>query len=160
MIILGIDPGASGALAFLNLEAGLLDIVDMPVVVVQRGLKQKREISAPMIAAIIRARRPDVAWLERVNAMPGQGVSSVWAFARGVGALEGVLAALEVETHYVAPRVWQAKVAQRAGKDGGRERASQLFPAYASLFLRAKDDGRSDAALIAYYGFMNPGAAG
>ena len=84
MIILGIDPGASGALAFLNLEAGLLDIVDMPVVVVQRGLKQKREISAPMIAAIIRARRPDVAWLERVNAMPGQGVSSVWAFARGI----------------------------------------------------------------------------
>ena len=155
MIILGIDPGAGGALAFADFEKGLLDIVDMPIVALLRNGKIKREISAAMLAAVIRARRPDVAWLEKVGAMPGQGVSSVWAFARGVGALEGVLAALEVETHYVAPRVWQAKVAQRPGKDGGRERASQLFPAYASLFLRAKDDGRSDAALIAYYGFTS-----
>jgi len=159
-MILGIDPGGGGALCFADFEKGLLDIVDMPIVALLRNGKIKREISAAMLAAVIRARRPDVAWLERVNAMPGQGVSSVWAFARGVGALEGVLAALNVPTYYVAPRVWQAKVAQRPGKDGGRERASQLFPAYASMFLRVKDDGRSDAALIAYYGFTNPSAVG
>ncbi len=154
-MILGIDPGGGGALCFADFEKGLLDIVDMPVVVVQRGLKQKREINAAMLAAIIRARRPDVAWLEKVGAMPGQGSSSMFQFGRGLGAIEGVLAALDIPTHYVAPRVWQAKVAQRPGKDGGRERASQLFPAYASQFLRVKDDGRSDAALIAYYGFIN-----
>ncbi len=154
-MILGIDPGGGGALCFADFEKGLLDIVDMPVVEVLRGKKRKREISAAMLAAVIRARRPDVAWLERVSARPGQGVSSMFAFGRGVGTLEGVLAALEIPTHYVTPQKWQKAVQQREGKDGSRERASQLFPAYASMFLRVKDDGRSDAALIAYYGFIN-----
>ena len=40
----------------------------------------------------------------------------------------------------------------RDGKDGSRLRAMELFPAYADRFKRVKDDGRSDAALIAYYG--------
>lgn len=154
-MILGIDPGAGGALAFLNLEAGLLDIVDTPIVLVKRGQKMKREISAGMLAAIIRARKPDAAWIEKVNAMPGQGSSSMFQFGRGVGMIEGVLAALEITTHYVTPQKWQKAVEQRPGKDGSRERASQLFPAYAGQFLRVKDDGRSDAALIAYYGFTN-----
>jgi crossover junction endodeoxyribonuclease RuvC len=38
------------------------------------------------------------------------------------------------------------------GKDGSRYRAAQLFPARAELFKRVKDDGRSDATLIAAYG--------
>ena len=154
MIILGIDPGAGGALAFADFEKGLLDIVDMPTVQVKRMTSIKREISPAMLAAIIKVRRPDV------GAMPGNGGSSMFQFGRGLGMGEGVLAALEIPTHYVTPQRWQKAVQQRQGKDGGRERASQLFPAYASLFLRAKDDGRSDAALIAYYGFTNPGAAG
>ena len=155
MIILGIDPGAGGALAFCDFEKGLLDIVDMPTVQVKRMKTVKREISPAMLAAIINARRPDVAWLEKVGAMPGNGGSSMFQFGRGVGMIEGVLAALEIPTHYITPAKWQRGVQQREGKDGGRERASQLFPAYATMFLRVKDDGRSDSALIAYYGFTN-----
>ena len=160
MIILGIDPGASGALAFADFEKGLLDIVDMPTVQVKRMTSIKREISPAMLAAIIKVRHPDVAWLEKVGAMPGNGGSSMFQFGRGVGMIEGVLAALEIPVHYITPQKWQKAVQQREGKDGSRERASQLFPSYASMFLRAKDDGRSDASLIAYYGFTNPGAAG
>jgi crossover junction endodeoxyribonuclease RuvC len=160
VIILGIDPGAGGALAFCNFEKGLLDIVDMPTVQVKRMTSIKNEISPAMLAAIINVRRPDVAWLERVGAMPGNGGSSMFQFGRGVGMIEGALAALEIPVHYITPAKWQRGVQQRQGKGGGRERASQLFPVYASMFLRAKDDGRSDAALIAYYGFTNPGAAG
>ena len=155
MMILGIDPGGGGALCFADFEKGLLDIVNMPIVALLRNGKIKREISAAMLAAVIRARRPDVAWLEKVGAMPGQGSSSMFQFGRGLGAIEGVLAALEITTHYVTPQKWQKAVGQRVGKDGSRERASQLFPAYAGQFLRVKDDGRSDAALIAYYGFTN-----
>jgi len=150
-MILGIDPGASGALAFFNLEAGTLEIVDMPTVQVKRGAKLKNEISPQMLAAIVGARKPIVAIIEKVGAMPGQGSSSMFQFGRGVGMVEGVLAALHVPTDYVTPQQWQKAVGARDGKDGNRQRAAELFPAYAHLFARKKDDGRADAALMAWW---------
>lgn len=151
-MILAIDPGAHGALAFFDADNGVLDIVDMPIVAVKRGTKTKNEISAQMLASIVRARRVDRAVLEKVGAMPGQGVSSMFAFGRGVGAIEGVLAALQIPVDYVTPQTWQKAVNMRAGKDGARARAAEIFPAYAQQFARAKDDGRADAALIAWWG--------
>ena len=150
-MILAVDPGASGALAFLDLAAGKLDILDMPTVEVKRGAKNKTEISPQMLAALIRGRAPLVAVLERVGAMPGQGTASMYQFGRGVGMIEGVLAALQIPTEYVAPLVWQKAVGSRDGKDGNRQRAAELFPAYAHLFARKKDNGRADAALMAYW---------
>ena len=40
------------------------------------------------------------------------------------------------------------------GKDGSREKAIQMLPKFSSFFQRKKDNGRSDASLIAMYGFM------
>ena len=150
-MILGIDCGAHGALAFFDPDAGTLDVLDMPTVEVKRGAKMKNEISPQMVAALIRARNPSSATLERVNAMRGQGVSSMFSFGRGVGQIEGVLAALQIPTSYVAPIVWQKGVQSRDGKDGARARAAELFPAYAQMFARKKDDGRADASLIAWW---------
>jgi crossover junction endodeoxyribonuclease RuvC len=151
MLILAIDPGAKGALAFYNPMAGTLEIVDTPTVEVKRGAKMKTEISAQMLAAVIQARKPTEAVVEKVGAMPGQGVSSMFQFGRGVGMIEGVLSALQIPVTYVAPQLWQRQVGTRTGKDGNRQRASELFPAYASTFARAKDDGRADAALMAWW---------
>lgn len=152
MTILGIDPGASGGIAFFSMQRGLLSIFDMPTVEVKRGGKNKREVSAAMLNAIIGARDIDVAFVEKVGAMPGQGVSSMFQFGRSVGMIEGVLAALEIPTNYVTPQLWQKAVGARGGKDASRARAAELFPAYAANFTRKKDDGRADAALIAWYG--------
>ena len=150
-MILAIDPGASGALAFFNPEAGTLEIIDTPVVQVKRGTKTKTEISPQMMSAIIRARDPKIAILELANARPGQGVSSMFQFGRGVGMYEGALAALQVPVTYITPQGWQKAVNARSGKDGNRQRAAELFPAYAHLFARKKDDGRADAALMAWW---------
>lgn len=150
-MILGIDPGASGALAFFDPDAGTLDVIDMPTVEIKRNAKAKREISPQMLAALIRARAPHLAIVERVGAMPGQGVSSMFQFGRGVGMIEGVLAALQIQTDYTSPQAWQKAVALRGGKDGARARAAEIFPAYAHLFTRKKDDGRADAALISWF---------
>lgn len=152
MTILGIDPGASGGIAFFSMQRGLLSIFDMPTVEVKRGGKNKREVSAAMLNAIIGARDIDAAFVEKVGAMPGQGVSSMFQFGRSVGMIEGVLAALEIPTNYVTPQGWQKAVGARGGKDASRARAAELFPAYAANFSRKKDDGRADAALIAWYG--------
>ncbi len=152
MTILGIDPGASGGIAFFSMQRGLLSIFDMPTVEVKRGGKNKREVSAAMLNAIIGARDINAAFVEKVGAMPGQGVSSMFQFGRSVGMIEGVLSALEIPTNYVTPQSWQKAVGARGGKDASRARAAELFPAYAANFTRKKDDGRADAALIAWYG--------
>jgi crossover junction endodeoxyribonuclease RuvC len=152
MIILGIDPGLSGAMAFLDTGTGMIAVEDMPTVEVKRNNKLKREVSPQLVAAIIIKRHVGAAYLEKVNAMAGQGVSSVFSFGRSAGIMEGVLAAFDIPTTLVTPQTWQKAMGVRDGKDGSRERAMQLFPASAELFQRKKDDGRSDAALIAKYG--------
>jgi crossover junction endodeoxyribonuclease RuvC len=152
MIILGIDPGLSGALALYNTSDQTVEVFDMPVLELVRNGKTKREVSAQALANLLAGTTIKAAFVERVNAMPGQGVTSVFSFGRSTGIVEGILAAYDIPTTLVTPQAWQKAVGQRAGKDGGRERAMQLFPAQADLFQRKKDDGRSDAALIAYYG--------
>jgi crossover junction endodeoxyribonuclease RuvC len=152
VIILGIDPGLSGALALYDTAEGAVEVIDMPVLELIRNGKKKREVSAQALANQLAGRNIKAAFLERVNAMPGQGVTSVFSFGRSLGIVEGVLAAYDIPTTLVTPQAWQKAVGQRAGKDGSRERVMQLFPAQVDLFQRKKDDGRSDAALIAYYG--------
>lgn len=157
MIILGIDPGLSGALAFIDGDdpMGSLNVIDMPTSEVLRNGKKKREISISELDNCLRRAAPDVAYLELVGAMPGQGVSSMFSFGRSVGIIEALIVSHRVSYTTVSPRVWQRVVDMRKGKDGARLRAQQLFPHYSNLFDRAKDDGRADAALIAYYGYTN-----
>lgn len=152
MMFVGIDPGLNGAIAFFNPDQGLLIVRDMPVVEIVRNNKRKREVSPQMLASILREHPIDHVMLERVNAMPGQGVTSMFSLGRSVGVVEGVLAALELSTTIVPPTVWRKAVQAREGKDGTRHRAAELFPRDASLFARKKDDGRADSALIAWYG--------
>lgn len=150
-MILAIDPGAKGALAFFDVRACTLEVLDIPTVQVKRGQKLKLEISPQMAAALISARKPMVAVMEKTGAMPGQGVSSMYQFGRSVGMLEGILAALQIPVSYVSPQVWQKDVGSRDGKDGNRARAAELYPAYAELFSRKRDDGRADSALMAWW---------
>jgi len=152
MIIVGIDPGLSGAVVFLNTIDRQLDIYDMPTVEVTRNGKKKRELSAQLLSNVLSAHVVNGAYLERVNAMAGQGVSSVFSFGRSSGIVEGILAAYDITTTLVTPQTWQKSMEVRGGKDGSRERAMQLFPTHAAMFARVKDDGRADAALMAAYG--------
>jgi len=152
MIILGIDPGLNGAFAFYNTIENTLMVYDMPTVDVVRNKKSKREVCASGVSMILYNRDVTYAFLERVNAMPGQGVTSVFSFGRSTGILEGVLAAFNIPVTIITPQTWQKAMQVRDGKDGSRERAMQMFPARAELFQRKRDDGRSDAALIAAYG--------
>lgn len=151
MRILGIDPGASGALAWFDVLAGDLLIEDMPTVQVKRGNKLKNELQPNMLSNLLLREWATVVVLEKVGAMPGQGVSSMFQFGRSVGMIEGAVASRELRLDYVTPQVWQKALGVRDGKDGSRARAAELFPKYADLFKRKKDSGRADAALIAYW---------
>ena len=152
-MILGVDPGLSGALALFDAKHGELIVIDMPVVTVTKGKKSKSEVSPAMVAACLRpyAGKIERAFIERVGAMPGQGVTSMFSFGRSLGVVEGVISTLGVPIFYASPQQWQGFVRIK-GKEEARGRAAALFPRFADQFARVKDDGRADAALIAWYG--------
>ena len=151
--VIGVDPGASGAIS-LVVDGFLHQVVDMPTVTVTRNASQKRQVSPAGVADIIRSMKPDVAIVEKVGAMPGQGVSSMFSFGRSVGIIEGALAALQVSTTFITPQAWQKAIGSAKGKDGSRQRCMELFPRDSHLFARVKDDGRADAVLIALAGAL------
>lgn len=153
MRVIGIDPGLSGAIAVINGNDDLM-IFDMPTMTVERNGKAKRQVSATELAQILKTAKSDDChvFVEKVSAMAGQGVTSVFSFGRSFGMLEGILAALHMPVTYVAPATWVKAVHRGAGKDASRSRAMELFPDNQADFKRVKDDGRSDSALIAYWG--------
>ena len=151
--VIGIDPGAAGAVAIL--EAGkLVQVFDMPVVEVQVGGKAKRRVAPEMLASELRLYNVHgtVAVVEQVSARPGQGVSSMFAFGQAYGLVLGVLAGLWIPTKTVTPSAWKKALKLNTGKDAARAKAAQLWPQMAGEFKRVKDDGRAEAALIANWG--------
>lgn len=150
--VIGIDPGISGAISvFSRFPSTLHNVVDMPTLEVDSGKTKKRHISAAGLRDILVCYPEAHVVIEKVGAMPGQGVTSMFNFGRSAGIIEGVVAALRNPHTYVTPAIWTKGVGRAAGKDASRMRAMELFPDKAELFKRAKDDGRADAALIAYW---------
>ena len=148
---LGIDVGLNGAIA-LVVDGELISVVDMPTVTLDRNGKAKRQVSVPELVDIIKQFDPTEAYVEKVFAMAGQGVTSVFSFGRSLGVVEGVLTTMKIKTTLMTPQIWQKGLGMTGGKDGSRARAMELFPDQTALFKRVKDDGRSDAALIALWG--------
>jgi crossover junction endodeoxyribonuclease RuvC len=97
------------------------------------------------------------AYVEQVNAMPGQGVTSMFSFGRAAGVIDGELGAMGVDPVYVVPRVWQNAVGlpPKSDKDAHRMLAMKRWPFSDHRFTRAKDDGRADASLILAYGMQH-----
>ena len=142
--IAAFDPGSSGAVAFyFPAHPGQISAEDLPVVVGQ--------VDPATLAARLKQMRPDVAVVERVGAMPRQGVSSTFKFGTAYGILQGVVAALEIPVHFVAPGRWKKHFGLSAEKEESPARPHQLWPGRSDLFSRKKDHGRAEAALIARY---------
>ena len=152
--IIGIDVGLNGAIAMMQGET-LTGIVDMPTVSLTRNGVAKRQISIPELIAILDEFKPEEAFIEKVFAMAGQGVTSVFSFGRSLGAIEGVIAARSIKATLITPQTWQKAMGCSGGKDGARARAMELFPYNVDYFKRKKDDGRADAALIACWGLRH-----
>ncbi len=159
-LYIGIDPGLSGALAWLvdsGFEhAGVVDAVTAERMV---GRTKRRDYMPAAMASQLAelcatwAPHEPRAAMERVHSLPGQGVASTFAFGRGAGIWEGILSALQIPYETVEPARWKKAVglAVRADKGESRLMAARLFPQLTSSLLRAKDDGRAEALLIAEF---------
>lgn len=152
MRVLGVDPGATGALAMIDTDLSALVVCDMPSTLIKIGKGHRRQISEFWLADVLRVYQPDCAWIERVHAMPKQGVTSSFAFGLSYGLARGVLAALGVSVTLVTPQEWKKSFRLGPDKNEARLVAARLFPENAGSFTRAKDDGRAEAALLALFG--------
>ena len=148
MLVLGIDPGLTGALAVLDAD-GIPELVaDLPVIRdrslawIDGGALQSILLDA------IRGRQCR-AVVERVSAMPKQGIASAFGFGVGFGAVLATLQTLRLPLELVTPAVWKRALGLSSDKRASLDKARLLFPT-ADLSL-AKHDGRAEALLLAHY---------
>ena len=150
MLIYGIDPGFTGAIALYWPDTGKLEVHDMSVM---KNPKGKTIINPHGVLDILANEGgKSLAVIEQVAAMRGQGVSSMFRFGEGYGHLQMACAACKLPLKYVTPASWKKHFNLSRDKGVSRGVAMQRFPDQAQQFSRVKDDGRAEAALIALYG--------
>ena len=153
MKIIGIDPGLSGAIAILQ-EKKVLNIFDMPVM--SEGKKNKRQLNSAQLVNIIKENKNDneeiIVVVEQVNAMPGQGVTSMFNFGQTFGAIKGISAALNLPIFFVRPSKWKKHFELiNSSKDSSRTKVIEMYPSLSNQLSKKKDVNKSDAILIASF---------
>lgn len=167
MIIIGIDPGLTGALAAID-HNGLQECKDIPVMMRGNGTSAvKNQVDPGALAAIFREWMTDhskneimvIIETQGVVRLPGNkmlGGSSAFSLAHTAGIIEGVVATLNLPREFVTPATWKKALNLSAkGNDKkalARAMAQRLYPG-ADLH-RAKDHNRAEAILIARYGYQ------
>ena len=152
-IIIGMDPGFTGAIGVIDLvDNECRYIEDMPTLIDRKG---KKQIDVGTLSNIVLDldSRFDIqfAAVEKVGSMPNQGLSSTFRFGYGAGTLEGVLRAHDVDCRFYLPQMWKACLGLSPSKKESLILARKLWPDASKYFKRAKDDGRAEACLIAHY---------
>lgn len=153
-LILGIDPGAHGAVAVLDRDGNLLGVHDMPSIEEFAG---RPATNAPLLAAIIAKTGACTAYCEFVAARPTDARVAAFAFGRARGVIEGVVGALGIPITFLTPATWKRAAnipPGAANKDIARARAIAKWPIKAELFARKRDVDRAEAALIGWAGLQ------
>jgi len=150
---IGIDVGANGAIAVFE-NGKLIAVHDMPTKTIEINKRKKKRVDAEALNDLFDF-SVELATIERVTAMPNQGVSSMFAFGQAAGIVEGLIASVTNNVVYVRPQSWKQYFNLTQDKDASRQMAMQLWPEREAWFKRKKDDGRAEAALIGLWGIEN-----
>ena len=155
MLIIGMDPGISGAICFFE-NGEVKEIIDMPNMA--DGKKNKRQINGPQIYNEISSRikntpkKEIVVVIEQVSAMPGQGVTSMFNFGQSFGVLKGICSAMQLSMRFIRPAKWKKYFGLiKTEKDASRTKVIEIFPYISSQLSRKKDSNKADAILISSF---------
>lgn len=149
-LVLGIDPGLTGAIAAIH-SNGAVEFHDCPVL----SIGKKNNCNPAAMAEILRQYQASneglLIGLEKVHAMPHQGVVSTFTFGEGFGIWLGVLAALGISHELISPQSWKRSMmdGQSKEKDSSRLVAMRIFPQASDRLKLKKHHGRADALLLA-----------
>ena len=155
MLIIGIDPGISGAICFFE-NGEVKEIIEMPTMA--EGKKNKKQINGTQIYNEILRRIENLSKknifvvIEQVSAMPGQGVTSMFNFGQSFGVIKGICSAMQLSTFYIRPVKWKKYFGLiKSEKDASRTKAIEIFPYFSVNLSKKKDANKADAILIASY---------
>lgn len=154
MLVLGIDPGLSGAAAVVQTGAGapvLVDVIDIPVV----GEGPKRRVNGPAFFRWLDGHQVARCHFERAQAMPDQGASSGFNYGRAVGALEAIVQCCAIPLHHVEASMWKKHHGLIGkGKEDSRQKAMFMLARVdrPDFFVFKYHHNRAEAALIALFG--------
>ena len=155
MLIIGIDPGISGSICFFK-DGKISDVIEMPTM--NEGKKNKRQVNGSQIFNEILKRINNLnkqeikVVIEKVSAMPGQGVTSMFNFGQSFGILKGICSAMQLPMYFVRPAKWKKYYNLiNSEKDASRTRAIEIFPYFSSQLSKKKDSNKADAILIASF---------
>lgn len=147
MTFIGIDPGKSGAICLL-----LSDYVE-PCSLYTRFYAFDEGVYVDVLASL--PRHDSLCILEKVHAMPKQGVSSMFSFGQNFGFIQGVLLTLKIPFQLVEPRTWTRSFGCGNDKSEHIRTAKRLFPTVnlkRTERCTKESDGFADALLLAEYG--------
>ncbi|WP_440929806.1 crossover junction endodeoxyribonuclease [Candidatus Pelagibacter sp.] len=155
MLIIGIDPGISGSICFLD-NGKILDVIEMPIMT--DGKKNKKQVNGSQVYNEVTKRIKHFeknqirVVIEHVSAMPGQGVTSMFNFGQSFGILKGICTAMQLPMYFVRPAKWKKYFnLLNSEKDASRTRAIEIFPYFSSQLSKKKDSNKADAILIASF---------
>ena len=155
MLIIGIDPGISGSICFLQ-EGKIIDVIEMPTMT--DGKKNKKQVNGAQIFNEISKRikgneKQDIrVAIEQVSAMPGQGVTSMFNFGQSFGILKGICSAMQLPMYFIRPAKWKKYFNLiNSEKDASRTRAIEIFPYFSNELAKKKDTNKAEAILIASF---------
>ena len=148
---LGIDPGKQGAIALLNPQCECIALHDMPANIIE---------TVKIIESLPSIER---GFIEEPFPGGTMGKPSCMSFGIGIGELRGILAAFKIPFLMVKPQMWQ-RVFSVTGKSRGNDSINQCLKVYPNPPLPlieynkkggpVRMDGRSDALLIARWGWL------
>ena len=153
MAIIGIDPGVTGAIAFIH-DNGEIEVEDMPVMTADKKGKRK-QINASALHRLIEDKIfpttiDPVVFMERTHAMPRNGVIAAYSQGDSNGCIRTVCALFGFQMEKVTPRTWKKHYGLTSDKEAVRARAIEIFPD--QPLSRKKDHNRAEALLIAKFG--------
>lgn len=144
MIYIGIDPGKSGAMAIIY-EDGTIGVHPFDVESYRFYLSDIYEGGVECKARCC---------LERVGAMPKQGVNSMFHFGENYGFIQGILTAYAIPYELVTPQKWKKEFQITSDKNSSISVCKRLFPEVSlrrTDRCRKDDDGMAEALLMAEY---------
>lgn len=157
-LILGVDPGFSGAIAVIDIDKqALIDLIDFPTFHTpsksrKSGYMVHLDIHALSTMIDFYAPMTSIAVVESPFAMPRQGLSSTFRFGKTCGQIEGVLAGHYIPVIPVTPQVWKCAMGLSSDKMQSIKKAKSLFPDFKHLWNRKCYNDRAEAVLLATYG--------
>ncbi len=153
MLIIGIDPGISGAICFME-DGKIIDAIDMPSMA--DGKKNKKQVNGSQVYNEIKKHINNKEFteikvvIEHVSAMPGQGVTSMFNFGQSFGILKGICSAMNLSMYFVRPAKWKKHFNLiNSSKDASRTKAIEIYPYFSTNLSKKKNANKADAILIA-----------